>query len=809
MPQPLDISDFGYGLMTKLSPTQQPHGAALVSFDCTYNTRNIQNRNGYASVLENGPGAVKVADFESGEAWSGGSADTVNFVVVEAAADGLRGRQLSAVGGAGETVATLTVALDMGTDPLDVIHTWIKTLALPAGITAYTLTLRFQTSGGNHFQATISSQSDLKNKLELNLSKYHRFRRQDFAQTGTPVWTNITQIRFGLTATGTGTLTIAVDNLHRTPGLMQDLFQFRRETGVGTGASSFYAVAGGSLYKNDGKRWVSVFSGFNAGKIVNSISAQNMRLMTDGVTSPRVLLADGSTVYRLGIVTPTKTMTAAQLDGVGGLPDGQYFAQMLFFSSKTGTFSAPDDRTPLTPIVTISGGANVAGIRFSNIPVSTDPQVDWVVIGIRPATEPSLFFRASDGLFGEVPNGTTTFDFTDNLATLLARSLTAIDPDLDYPSVIDPSSGQPVEAHPLFFAEAGGYILSVMSEAPTVVRVSRFRQPGSWQLDDEFPLGENDQEGITGIAVSASRILVMKRDAVFPGRVVGGDERVDFDDRISDRGATSHKGMAVAGHSLFYRAMDGVYRIGKDMIPRKVSDLAQPTWKSIWDPFGIGSEVTVPVRNTEQVIIFGKSLGALRNDIGWVTHYRTVDVELGDKRGRLPGWAPTIWRMPADTACVIATQGNDGGGWETWIGGLGQVFRIDYGQEDDQRPINMIHRTALISPNPILAHVFRFLDIEAQCSGEFNMTAAVYLGTAINTDGSPMAFLKGNAVVLGTFVLGSSFLGAPQYISQRLNLPPRAVRYISVDISITARADVQVYRLRPWSSPLGARRSAA
>src|SRR5439155_22221284 len=131
--------------------------------------------------------------------------------------------------------------------------------------------------------------------------------------------------------------------------------------------------------------------------------------------------------------------------------------------------------------------------QFKNIRVSADPQVEWIVIGIRPSTEPELFFRASDGLFGEVPNGTTTFEFSDNLATLLARSLTAIDPDLDYPSVIQQATGQPVEAHPLFIEEVGGYVLAVMAEQPTVVRVSRFRQYGSWALDDEFPLGENDQ----------------------------------------------------------------------------------------------------------------------------------------------------------------------------------------------------------------------------------------------------------------------------------------------------------------------------
>jgi hypothetical protein len=820
----VDVDDFGFGLMTKLSPTEQPFGAALASFDCDYNTRNVRSRKGYAPILENGPGAIKIADFESGEAWSGGNADMVNFVLTEAAADGTRGRSLSvtATGGGATVSMSLVTALDMGTDPLDVIHLWASVLSLPSTITSYYAELIFETSPGNQYTALFLSSADFisgdftaKNGMtvvEEGIARYSRRRRLDFDQLkiGSPDWTNITKIYVQIFAKGSGVFTVVFDNLHRTPGLMQDLFQFRRETGAFAGAVSFYAVTNGTLYQSSGKRWVSVFSGFDAHANVYSLSAQDRRIITDGITSPRVLMSDGTTVYRLGIVTPPKQMTAGTVYGTGALPDGDYFAQLLYYSSITGEFSAPDDRVPKLPIITIAGGAGLAGIRFSNLPVSADPQVTHIVIGIRPSTEPSLFFRASDGLYGEVTNGTTTFDFLDNLATLLARSLTAVDPDLDYPSVVDPTTGQPIEAHPTFLAEAGGYILTVMAEQPTVVRVSRFREVGAWALDDEFPLGENDNEPVTGLTVVASHIIAGKRDAIYPGRVVGGDDKIVFDPPISDRGPLSHKGMYVVGSVLFYRGMDGIYALAPNAIPTKISDLAQPTWKELWDPYSVGHEAAVPVRDTEHVVFFGRSLGSLRNDVGWVTHYRTVRTTGAGRKGKdFPLWAPTLWRMPADVASEVRPQGGDGTGWESWIGGLGQVFRIGYGQQDDGRPITARHQTALITPKAALAHLFRFVELEMLCSGQFNLKVAVYLGTAIVPDASVSIPLQGNAAVLGSFVLGTSLMGTPRYVSQRISLPIRAARYISLDLSITSRAEVEVYRLRPRFSPLGSRRVAA
>jgi hypothetical protein len=727
-------------------------------------------------------------------------------VIHEAAADGVQGRSRNTIAGlAVSTTLALTPHVNMGTSLTDVFHLWILCRTLSAGVTGYEVALQFITSGGNYYEAIMATSADPDNLLENGIDKYHRVRRSEFVATGAPDWTDISSIAILVRAvTGVGSVAVTFDNLHRTPGLVQDLFQFRRQSGAAAGASDFFVVTNGILYKSDGMRWQPIFTGFDPSAAVHSISTQDRRLMTDGVTTPRLLQPDGSTVYRLGIVGPPKTLTAAQIAG-GGLPDGAYFAQVLFYSSKTGFFSAPDDRVPLNPIITIAGGGGVAGIQFSNIPVSTDPQVDWVIIGLRPDTEPELFFRISDGLYGEVPNGTTTFTYTESYANLLARSLTAIDPDLDYPSVVDPTTGLPVEAHPMFWAEAGAYILTAMAEKPTVVRCSRFRNPGSWAIDDEFPLGENDQESLTGIKVATSLIVAMKRDAVYPGRVVGGDEKIRFDPPVSDRGATSQKGMVVVGGKIIYRALDGIYHTGPGLAPKKLTDLTQPTWRDLWDPFGISSECTVPIRDAEQVVTFGRKLGSQFNDRGWVTHYRTVGVE---RTGKFPQWAPTIWRMGADVATEVLPSSVDGGVWETWIAAFGQVWRIG-GTQDDDRPITMEHRTGFMSPDPQRSHIWRFVDVETQCPGAANLEIDCFLGTVVSPDVTPTVPLQGNSAVLGSFVLGTSRLGAAPYAIPRVRLPFTPAHYISIGLKCTSRNHIEIYRLRAWYNGLGSRRLVA
>lgn len=794
---PIPITDFGAGLLTRDGPQKVPLGAARRSLNCDYFGRNINNRRGFAAVLENGPGAVKIADFEAGEGWVNGAADAVNFVTVEAAANGARGRSRSQAGAGTAGVSLAIAASNLGTDLNDVIHLWVACTTLDATVTGYKIRLRFTTSGGNYYEATVAAGTDTANLLEAGRSRYYRTRRQAFTATGTPDWTSITAIDIFLDQLGgAGTVAVTYDNLHRTPGVMQALFQFKRESGAYKGATDEYAIAGGVLYRNGGQRWTSVFSGFDASAPVYHKTAQDRVILSDGVTTPRVLMADGTTVYRLGILPPARTITATQIGG-GHLSDGDYFVMVAFYSSKTGTFSGPDLAVPTAATISIGGGGGTAGIRFANIPVSADPQVDWVVIGVRPAnSEKVLFLRITDGAFGDVANGTTTFDFVGAVSELLARSDHPVDPDNSYPTVIDATTGNPVEAHPLYLEELGGYIVTVMAEQPTVLRFSRFRQPGSWSEDDEVPIGENDSQPVTGLAQLGSSVLVGKRDAVYWARPVGGDVKVSVEGPVSERGPVEHRGIVKVADSLWYRSQEGLICIAFDQVPRIVSDGNQDTWESAWSVGGFGQGCAVRVRGREQILHFGRSFGSPLNDLAWCTHHRSYKSLVRTKQ---PELATSLWNMSADVAAEMQTTT----GYQPWIGANGQVFRANFGSRDDGRTYQAVHRTPLISKDPQSLWAWREVEIESKVSGTYPLTVQPFIGATVIEEGQSTYTLEGDGDPLGSFVLGTDRLGSGLYTHKKLPLPRVLGRYLALEFRFQGDAEFTIYRIAPWCQRIG------
>jgi hypothetical protein len=270
---------------------------------------------------------------------------------------------------------------------------------------------------------------------------------------------------------------------------------------------------------------------------------------------------------------------------------------------------------------------------------------------------------------------------------------------------------------------------------------------------------------------------------------------------MSDRGPLDSKGVVRVGHRAFYRGEEGAHIVGPQMTPALITDEATPTWMELWDAEGYGSGAGVELRATSQVILFGRSLGSPDNDTGWVVHYQSVltpDASRAPNKER-PRWASGLWRVPGDQATEVRGQA----GWEAWTTGRGQVWRLNYGQQDDDRALRVTHRTGLWTPNPDYVHLWKYLDVDATCSGDFDLTVNVYTGMALQSDGARLADLKGNAAVL-PFVLGTSRLGVPPYVRQRLRLPRIPSHAIGFEFTFTGRGIKPSGRGgRPHDAPCG------
>lgn len=822
--------DFG-GLMNQYEPLV-PRRAAVISENVNYDSRVIAKANGDVAVLENAVGAVQIEDFNSDTGWTGGLLETGsdNYVATEAADAGVASRRLVQIGIGTATMdksysPPLVLGLppgepfDGGFDegfggdlslverPLDLTHLWRKPVVFTNTVTGYQVRLRFETSTGNHFEAVVAGTGAGEEKLETSLESefttefdesfmgvtgiglYRRIRRFEFVKTGSPTWESIAKIRINLQITaGTGTLAVVFDNLYRSPGYVQDLFQFRRFQAPLYPSRQEFAVAGGKLFKNDGLRWAEVFSGFDAERPVTGITLNSRRFVTDGTKSP-IKIMPGGTIYRMGIANPPKQISLAQIGG-GSLADQQVYVKVKWYSTITGIESGVDDPED-GKLLIITGSGGIAAVRVSNLPVSTDPQVTHVRIFIRPANlSDSEFFRASGGADGEAANGILSFDITEPITNL--SQFDVMDPDTDYPSVI--VGGVQVEGHPMFFVEVGGFVLTVMAEYPNTLRSSSFDKPENWPLDSEIELGLNDDDEITGLSSGQDVALAFKRDAIYPIRVVNTAIGPVASGSISERGSVSHKAIVRIGDQLWFPNEDGVYWLDPGLRLRRASGNAQPAWDGLWDPNQARKMVGVELRGRFQYHLFGASLGQLSSDRDWVTHYPRQERA---RYQREPEYDPSIHTAGADAATTLEDSADL---QRTWVARNGMVYQVDTGVARDGRGFLMRHRTGIWSPDGGAgAWVCRWpwVDIIATITGDVDVAVGVFLGPVLVANATPSAHLQGDADVLSEFVLGTSKLGAASYVHQRLKLPMGRARFLQMEFSHDGRGEVEILSVMP------------
>jgi len=907
----IEESDFG-GLATKDAPLV-PRRNAVVSENVSYHNRRIVKALGDVAVLDNAVGAKQIETFSTNTDWTGGVLESGagNYVPIEAESDdektgkGLHvvaaSRRVSQAGvGTASMEKTYSTALVLGQpagdpfdagfdagfgqDPLlversgDIFHVWRKPLALAATVTGYQLRLRFETSSGNYFQVVLAGTGTGEERLEFatatgGVGLYRRVRRYLFTKTGTPDWASIGKIRFELEVTaGTGTITVAIDNLYHSPGLVQDLFQFRRSVPPNALSKEEYAVSAGQLYRNDGKHWVLSGLRLEPQALVNSITNQDRRFLADGVTSPQKIMPDG-TIYRMGIANPPKQVRVTQIAN-GQLATQKVYVIVKFFSKTTGIESGVDDRVGTYVSLT---GPN-AGLRVSNIPVSVDPQVTHVRLFLRAENfSNAVFYRASGDVDGEVANGVTTFDVTSAVTEI--ELFEVMDEDTDYPAyLVDAGNPTPItgtvaaatsstitlaadapstdnalngvtikitggtgadqrreivsyvgasklatlgsnwsvtpdatstyatvpvaapivrEGHPLFFAEHGGYMMTVLAERPSVLRFSQFRQPEYWPLDDEIPLGEDDNDVITAVVSGRNTALAFKRDAVFPVTSVGEPAGLIASSSIAERGAVGQRAVWRVADDIYWANESGIYWFDPALRLRHATYEAQPTWDGLWDPNRQDRMVAVELRSKSQVLLFGASSGSLPNNRAWVVNYRRWE---GGRYQRQPSYDTSIYTTGADVATAVEDMAD---AHRTWFAREGVVYQIDMGVSRDGRGFKMRHRTGLWAPTMGGKLVCRWpwLDVAAKVSGDADLVVDVFYAGAIVADASTLADLQGQSAPLGSFVLGTSALGSGAYVYKKLRLKPRRARYVQFEVSHDGRAEVEVLSLNPHYQP--------
>ena len=241
---------------------------------------------------------------------------------------------------------------------------------------------------------------------------------------------------------------------------------------------------------------------------------------------------NGTAVTNFGITRPTVgTMGGAA--GVAGSPNGTYELRVTYANSGTGHESSASATASATVVVVSQK------IDVTNIPVSSDTQVDTRYIYVRNTSTMTQFYRA-----GTISDNTTTsltLEFADATITTAAPGTSEND---------RPPSGVK------YLALYQGRLFAASDSA---LYYSAVDEPESFDALAIEYVNQSDGQKITGICAVQDTLLIFKEGSVYT--LNGADPTTWEIDRLSDDyGCGSHRTIKTVGDSVYWFGRQGIVR---------------------------------------------------------------------------------------------------------------------------------------------------------------------------------------------------------------------------------------------------------
>lgn len=205
------------------------------------------------------------------------------------------------------------------------------------------------------------------------------------------------------------------------------------------------------------------------------------------VNGAEKLKFDGTDWTNFGITRPT-VGTMAGAVGAAGSPNGTYELRVAYGNSATGHISSASDTASST--VTVSSEK----IDVSNIPVSSDGQVDQRLIYVRNTSTQTQFYLATT--IANNTDTTVTLDFADADLITVAPTTGSNDP---------PPSGVK------FVVYAHGYMFVADQEN---LYYSKVLEPEAFDTTNRFE-SFVDGQPITGLGVIGDSVIIFKEDRTY------------------------------------------------------------------------------------------------------------------------------------------------------------------------------------------------------------------------------------------------------------------------------------------------------
>lgn len=368
------------------------------------------------------------------------------------------------------------------------------------------------------------------------------------------------------------------------------------------------------------------------------LTAADLCFMVNGVDAIKY---NGTTVSKFGIDRPTVgTLSAAA--GAAGTPSGTYELRVAYRNTSTGHTSSASNTAAATVVVVNQR------LSWSNIPVSADPQVDFVVLGVRNTATQTQFFEV-----GTVANGitTATSNFVDANLTTPLPSTTANDPP-------------PAGAKHLAYYQGRVFVIT-----NTGLYYSQVDQPESFDLSRNFdPVNAEDGQRFMAVFSDHEVLLICKENRTY--MLIGNDPatwQIHLID--ADIGCATFRTMFSLAGSTWWWGLHGLVKWDGGNTIEKVGTrlYGDPAATVNFDQIAVASAVG----NAAQSRMLFSLPGLTQTRATFMVPYST----------NANAFEATAWD-PMDGSCLGSAIDDDGVP-QMYLGGYaGQVFQLWTGNND-------------------------------------------------------------------------------------------------------------------------------
>jgi len=449
--QPYRLSGLNLGVVSADSPARPRPGAALESRNFTYLPGGeMTPRRGLGSLVLNPPGAKRIArmgnDIFLNEVWTGGVADSVNFLPHSAEIDDAEGRSLTVSDATASQ--TMTCALIPALNFADMerqrhINIWLFPVTTQTGFDDWSVELRIGQDAANYFSSNDFSGNRIILGGDYTYDQFglFRLRMDQFTETGAPSWDGVAYLAILLfrdaAMAAAQSVTVTFDNWHRGPEAINGLHQLRRSPALGSDRF-LYCYSEGTIWVADlvNERWTDMaipLAPTHIGGPRGHFVTYSERAIFVNSVNRGIQLLDGTTWYYVSMSRPTTDPIVADI-GAGSIVEADFFFWLFtWYNARTGKESPPKQlRT--SPLLTGASNDRQYRITRNEAPGADEGITHWIVY--RRYWQSALYRRTGDPAAGDVlldpvlgsfiPVGTT--QITDNIPTAsLGLELLTID----------------------------------------------------------------------------------------------------------------------------------------------------------------------------------------------------------------------------------------------------------------------------------------------------------------------------------------------------------------------------------------------